>query len=132
MFIFKLDKNISTLYKDVPNFPMGIKDAFDELYDKFEGRDYYGISHMDADCRIIYKAAAAELTPGEGEKNGYKTFTISKGEYLAEPITDWMSKMDNIKEVFGQLMADPRFDNTHDCVEWYKSDEEMLCLVKCK
>lgn len=132
MFIFKLEKDIPVLYTDVPSFPLGIKEAFDELYSKFGECDYYGISHMDAHGRVVYKAAAAVLSPDEEAKQGYGSFTISKGEYLAEVVIDWMSKTESLKNVFKQLMADPRFDNTHDCVEWYKSDEEMLCLVKCK
>jgi len=29
-------------------------------------------------------------------------------------------------------MADSRADHVAPCVEWYKNDEEMVCMVKIK
>ncbi|UYQ93407.1 hypothetical protein MKQ68_25325 [Chitinophaga horti] len=130
MFVHHLDQDITVFYRDVPSFPAGIKEAFDELYEKFEGRNYYGLSHMDVDGRVIYKAAA-EGTLQEAAQYGYGTTSIPKGDWLTEKVTDWMSKTDSIKDVFGQLMNDPRFDPAYECVEWYVSDDEMWCMVRC-
>lgn len=131
MFVHHLDKDITVLYKDVPSFPAGIKDAFDELYGEFPGRNFYGLSHMDDGGRIVYKAAA-EASGSEAAQFGYATTVIPQGDWLVEPIIDWMDKMESFKEVFGALMADPRFDATHNCVEWYQSDTEVWCMVRVK
>ena len=131
MFIRKIESDIPVLYKDVPTFPLGIKDAFDELYSHFAGRHFYGISHMDDAGNVIYKAAAAGSAV-EAAQYGYDAFTIPAGDWLAEKVTDWMSKIDSFKDIFGQLMQDARYDPTVDCVEWYIDDVEMLIMVKCR
>lgn len=132
MFLYHLEKDVRVLYKDVPTFPLGIKEAFDELYGRFRGRNFYGISHMDKSGRVIYKAAVETFGTQEPEQYGYRSFIIPKGDWLAEKVTGWMSKTDQLKEHFGQLMKDPRFDPSVDCVEWYKDEKEMLVMVKCR
>ena len=132
MFVYHLEKDVPVLYKDVPTFPLGIKEAFDELYGRFRGRNFYGISHMDNKGQEIYKAAVATVSDVEPAQYGYSSFTIPKGDWLAEKVTGWMSKTDQLKDYFAQLMKDPRFDPSVDCVEWYMDDKEMLVMVKCK
>jgi hypothetical protein len=56
--------------------------------------------------------------------------TIEKGAYLAATVYDWMSKTDSIKDVFDALMKDKRVAMGVPCVEWYKSDDEMVCMMK--
>lgn len=132
MTTINLPNNIPLIIKEVPEFPDGIKAAFDELYEKFQGREYYGLSHMGANGNIIYKAAAEEQSAGEAAGSGYREDTILKGDYIAEEIVDWMSRTHLMKEAFDRLMKNERFDDTHDCVEWYQSDDKMLCMVRCK
>lgn len=131
MEIIPLKKDIKVFYSDVPGFPNGIKEAFDELYQKGGGRDYYGISYMDEQGKVIYKAAAAEQYDGEGKELGFeKAMSIQKGDYLTLTYRNWMQAPHKIKDYFEQLMQDPRFDDTHPCVEWYKSDDEVWIMVK--
>lgn len=118
----------------VKTFPDKIGDAFDSLMNKIpEGnqRSYYGISWMEGDI-IIYYAAAEQKSEGEALRYGAKEFTIRKGNYLVEKITDWMPKVGSIKGVFETLMKDPRIDTTSPAVEWYKSDQEMWCMMRLK
>ena len=67
---------------------------------------------------------------GEADKYQYEKLLISKGEYHTETIYNWLSKVDSIKDIFNRLMPDNRPDKNHPCIEWYKSDDEMLCMVK--
>ncbi|GEO09091.1 hypothetical protein [Segetibacter aerophilus] len=116
----------------VKTFPMGIKEAFDELTTRIsaeDGRFYYGISECTKDG-IVYIAAAAEKFEGEGDQYGYQHFLIEKGEYLAVTVLDWLCKTDSIKDVFVEMFTDARADRSKPCVEIYKSDDEMVCLVK--
>jgi hypothetical protein len=134
MEIYSIENDIPVFCKRISQFPIGIKEGFDELAAKFgmQGRAFYGISGMDESCNIIYDCAVTEKEKGEGVKNGYEPFLITKGDYLSVTLTDWMSRTDEIKVKFGELMADPRFDDTCKCVEWYISDTEMMCLVRVK
>jgi hypothetical protein len=132
MELFTINDDIKVICKNIPTFPIGIKEGFDEMIEHYgmEGREYYGISRMDADFNIIYKVAVKEEVPNEGDQYGYTPFIIEKGQYLSETLLNWMSNTNVIKESFERLMQDPRFDNTYDCIEWYVSDDEVKCLVR--
>ena len=118
----------------VETFPSGVGEAFETLAKTISeqyDRSYYGLSQM-SDEGIVYRAAAEEKNEGEAEKYKYERFTVDKGEYLIMVIKDWRKNLECIKDVFGELMRDKQYDNTKPCIEWYKDDEEMLCMVKSK
>lgn len=113
-------------------FSEGIGDAFDEIVNMISGefdRSYYGLSRI-TEKGIIYKAAAEEKLKGEAEKYNYERYIIEKGEYLTATLKDWRSKTNLIKDIFHELMMDTRVDQNSDCIEWYKDDNEMLCMIK--
>ena len=92
-------------------------------------RPYYGISWFAEDGSITYYALAQETFAGKAKQYRYEILTLPKGEYLTETVVNWMSQTDCIKDVFHRLMGDKRADKNHPCIEWYQSDEEMLCMV---
>jgi hypothetical protein len=94
-------------------------------------RSYYGISWMENDS-VVYYAAAEQKSDGEARKFNAREFRIEKGNYLREVITDWMPKVASIKDIFDRMMKDPRTDLTKPAIEWYKSDEEMWCMMKIR
>lgn len=134
MEFYQLKDDLHLFGMQVPTFPTGIKEAFDQVIamvpDGME-RAHYGISYMEGD-KIIYHAACAEKYKGEAEKLNCRQYTVVKGDYLAVTITDWMEKIESIKDAFHEMMQDNRVDLTKPCVEWYKSDEEMMCMMKVK
>lgn len=118
----------------VKTFPNGISEAFDSLVKMLPGRfdrSFYGISYVENDA-MVYIAAAGEKYKGEAEKYNCKGYTIEKGEYLTETVNEWRKKTDRIGDVFHDMMRDARVDKTKPAVEWYKNDEEMLCMVRSK
>lgn len=118
----------------VKTFPNGISEAFDSLVKMLPGRfdrSFYGISYVENDA-MVYIAAAVEKYKGEAEKYNCKGYTIEKGEYLTETVNEWRKKTDRIGDVFHDMMRDARVDKTKPAVEWYKNDEEMLCMVRSK
>jgi len=117
----------------VPQFPNGIKEAFDSLGKKFGvgDRDYYGISWMEGE-RIMYMAAAATKFDGEEKEFTYKPFTITRGAYLFKTLHNWMENTDRIKDTFMELMKHPEFDFKYPCIEWYKDDVDMECWARSK
>ena len=118
----------------VKSFPDGIGEAFDSLVKILPGgfnRSYYGISYMK-DGAMVYIAAAEEKDKGEAQKYNCERYTVEKGEYLTETLKDWRKKTDCIGDMFHRMMRDSHVDKTKPCVEWYKNDDEMLCMVRSK
>ncbi|MBL7763066.1 MAG: hypothetical protein JNL23_06530 [Chitinophagaceae bacterium] len=118
----------------VNTFPKGVKEAFDRIIAMVPDgmqRAHYAISYMEGE-KIIYHAACEEKYKGEAEKLNCNSYTVEKGDYLAIKITGWMKRIDAIKEAFHKMLNDPRADLTKSCVEWYKTGEEMICMMKVK
>jgi hypothetical protein len=131
MELYQLTGDIRLIGIGLKIFPEGIKEAFDSLM-KTLGleRAYYGVSWMDERNKVIYYAMAAESFPGEGKLHGYEEFIIDKGDYKTEAVHNWLSKTDSIKDIFHELMGNNTPDKKHPCIEWYQSDDEMLCMVR--
>lgn len=131
MKVYKQQENITMIGVEVTTFPRGVKEAFDTL-GKTLGtqRDYYGVSWMDEGDAVKYYAMAREVSPGEAKQYQYETMTLESGEYATEAIHEWLSKTDSIKDVLHELTKGVRPDRAHPCIEWYKSDDEMLCMFK--
>lgn len=117
----------------VATFPEGVEKAFTAMMQQLseeQPRSYYGLSHMDEKGNVCYFATAEEKTAGEAERYGYEKFMIPKGHYLSAKLTDWMSKTHCIKDIFHDMMQDARADLSRQCIEWYKDDHEMFCLLQ--
>jgi predicted transcriptional regulator YdeE len=134
MNTYTIPNNISVFGFTVPTFPTGIGEAFNKLQQLFapaDQRSYYGIS-VCTETGVLYNAAVEETHAGEAEKYGYDRYTIEKGDYLVETVTNWPQKLTCIKDVFAELMKDKRINTVLPCVcvEWYKNMNEMLCMIK--
>lgn len=129
---YNLPNNVKVFGVQVKTFPGGIGEAFDKLIQMLppgDERSYYGISECTKEG-IIYIAAALETFDGEAEKYGCKTFIVEKGDYLTETVTDWRKKTTSIRYVFEEMFKNELSDRTKPCVEIYKNNNEMLCMVK--
>lgn len=131
-----LEKNLNVFGMEVTTFPAGIEEAFDALIkqtgDSAGERNYYGVSSINKDGKMIYKAVAEERYEGEAKKFNYEKDMIEKGEYLYKTLYHWANKTCMIKDIFSEMINDEHVDTMKPCVEWYKNDEEMLCMVKAK
>lgn len=128
-----LENAVPVFGVQVKTFPAGIGEAFDWLVSVIPGgfsRSYYGISYMDANGAIVYFATALEKEPGEAEQYHCSRFIIETGEYLGVTVNQWRNKTACIKDVFHDIMNDQRADKTKPAVEWYKNDDEMVCMIK--
>ncbi|HLY70374.1 MAG TPA: hypothetical protein VKR53_11645 [Puia sp.] len=94
-----------------------------------EGRIYYGISWMDQNGDIIYKAAVNELENGEAEKFGWESFTIRKGTYISEVVADFMKNISGVRETFMRLLKVPHLDTNGYWVEIYFDQKDVRCMV---
>lgn len=127
------ENEIAVFGIEVKTFPLGIGEAFDELIkatgDCAGERNYYGISSLK-NGKMIYKAVAEENFEGEATKFNYEKDVIENGKYVFEVLRNWRDKTSCIKDVFHEMMKDNRVDKTKPAVEWYKSEDEMYCMVK--
>ena len=121
------------MYVPAVSFPEGILSAFEKLESKLppdDDRIRFGISWPDKSGKIQYKAAAEEKYKGEGKKYELDTFTIKKGMYACELTKDYKKDLSRIGAAFGQLLKHPELDINSYCLEWYKDNDDVLCLVK--
>jgi hypothetical protein len=135
MKIFSIDHDITVFGKIVDTFPDGIGQAFDEIIHKIPdglARSRYGISSWSGE-RMIYIAAVEQESEGEAKQYGYDTFSIERGNYGIEEVRGWRDKTDSIKEMFEKMCRSiPGLDLMKPCVEWYKNDDVMWCMLKSK
>jgi hypothetical protein len=127
-----LKSDINVIGFPVKTFPNGISEAFDLLVAKIPeglGRSYFGIS-MTVDEEMSYIAAVEENDQNEGQKLNLGRYTISKGEYNIVTVTKWRDKLDSIKDIFHEMMKEKSADLSQPCIEWYKNNDVMVCMVK--
>ena len=130
---FNFPEDVNVFGFPVNTFPAGIGDAFDILIQKTGdcagARNYYGLSEFK-DGKMVYYALAEEKFPDEAEKYNYEKLTIEKGDYLTIAVSEWQKKTNCIKDVFFEIIQDSRVNKTKPAIEWYKSENEMMCLVQ--
>lgn len=127
-----LKSPVQLVAKQVKTFPLGIGQTFDSLATTLPSgmeRAYYGISWMEND-KVIYYAAAEQKENAEINKYALEPWTIESGDYLSVSVINWRDKLDTIKDVFHNLMENTATDKTKPCIEWYQSDEKMLCMMR--
>lgn len=133
MEIYEIKNDVSILCVQVKTFPKGIAETFDALVSMLPDgftRPFYGIGYMDKDGSPVYKAGALEKYDGEARNYNCEHYTLEKGQYLGVSLHEWRAKTDSIKDIFEELSKDSRIDRTKPCVEWYKNEHEMVCMIK--
>jgi hypothetical protein len=135
MDTFELKSGIKTFGITVLNGQAGIGRAFDTLTGILDGdnsaRSYFGIVAKENGC-FVYRAAAEEMFEGEGELYGFESYLISSGHYFAVTLPEWRKNIHRIKDLFREMNCDDRVDPEQGMIEWYKNEEEMICMVKLK
>ncbi len=129
---YNIENNVKVFGMKVKTFPNGIGEAFEllmKILDEGFNRSYYGIAEMKEN-QMIYKAVAAEKYDGESEKYNLEKSVIEGGTYFTETIKDWRNNTDCIKDVFQEMMKSSQVDKSKPCIEWYKNNNEMLCMMK--
>lgn len=129
---YYLKSDLKVFGMQVKTFPFGVGEAFDSLIGRLpEGlnRSYYGISYI-TDKGVVYLAVTAERFEGEAAQYPFESFRIAKGNYRTVTVKDWSTKTDKIKDVFHEMLRDECPDADRPCVEWYKDDKEMMCMVR--
>lgn len=133
MVNYHLVADIKAMYVEADSFPDGALKAHQQLHSmvqRTESRKYFGISYPDRDGNILYKAAAEEISAGEADELGLKTFIIKTGDYISIDIPDFMENIPAISSAFGELISHPGIDPNGACIEWYIDDNKVKCMVR--
>lgn len=134
MDTFTLDNDIVVCAVKAKSFPDGIMAAFGELSAKLPDAQargmYYGLSRPEDGEPVVYYAAAEEKEAGEAQKLGMKSITIKKGTYIYKDISDYMQDLPAIGKTFMEMIHNPDVDPDGYCVEMYKSQKDVRCMVR--
>ncbi|HEY9256676.1 hypothetical protein [Chitinophaga sp.] len=129
---YTLQHDIEVFYVKATSFPMGITPAFDKLkalLPDMDGRKLYGISRPEGGHEIVYRAAVAAQSPGEGAKYGLESFMIRKGIYMSEILTDYAQHLQEVSPTFDRLLQTPGLDPQGYCLEDYFNEKDVRCMV---
>lgn len=126
-----LNKEIQIVCIKATSFPDGIIAAYKKLEQVVDvkGRTVYGISH-GSDTGIHYWACAEARSANEAAALGLESYTIKKGTYVSETLKDFIGNEHLIGGIFEKLLTHPQLDETGECIEWYKSENEVTCMVR--
>lgn len=128
-----ISKDIPVCYITASSFPDGVLAAHQQLHTMFpysDGRRYFGISRPEHGGGIVYRAAAEELQPGEGQQHGCDTLTLKAGNYLSVTIPDFMKDIPAIGRTFATILAQPGLNPNGYCVEQYINQKDVQCMVR--
>lgn len=127
--------DIEVFYVKATSFPEGIKPAFDQLLGllpNMNGRRRYGISRPEGGHEIVYRAAVAAQSPGEGANYGLDSFIIRKGVYMSEILKDYEQHLQEVSPTFDRLLQTPGLDPQGYCLEDYFNEKDVRCMVPLK
>ena len=128
-----LENDITVFYVLAHSFPEGVLAAHQKLHELIpysDKRRYFGISNPDKTGKIIYRAAAEELTNNEADKLKLETFVLKKGNYSSIVIKNYHKEISDIGKAFDILLTNANLDPQGACVEWYLNDTDVQCMVR--
>lgn len=132
MEIFKIENDFTLMYVEAASFPDGIEEAYKKLeavLTEDEKRKLFGISYGGENGNIVYKAAAEESYPGESEKYQLNSFTVRKGNFISETITNWRNNVSLIGSTFQKMLQQHNIKPDGYCLEIYINETDVQCLV---
>jgi len=101
--------------------------AFAQLEAKLtslKGRKFYGVIIGDE-----YRACVGIGLNTLASSLPYPTWTIPGGRYLRCKIPDWEENLHLISQTFDELCQRPDYDSSRPCIEYYRSQKELLLMV---
>ena len=133
MEVHIMDSPVLVIIEKAEDFGKGIGEAFVRLAEKLENkgqkRDCYGIV-LKEDDGMNYYAAYTELYDGEAIEKSLPTYTVTSGDYYAISIDEWNKNILHIGPTFDQILKSGKVDTSSPCIEFYKTEQELICMVK--
>ena len=133
MEVHIMDSPVLVIIEKAEDFGKGIGEAFVRLAEKLENkgqkRNCYGIV-LKEDNGMNYYAAYTELYDGEAIEKSLPTFTIASGNYYTIRIEEWNKNILHIGPTFDQILKSGKVYTSTPCIEFYKTEQELICMVK--
>lgn len=131
-----------TIYHDIhlmvekaENFGKDIADAFVRLAEKLanngQKRECYGIVLND-NSGMSYYAGMTELYAGENKEKSIYLMTIPAGDYRAIKVENWNQNILHIGPTFDQILTSGQVEANAPCIEYYRTETELLCMIRAK
>jgi predicted transcriptional regulator YdeE len=114
------------------SFPDGVMEAHRKLHALIshdKERRYYSVSYMGPENKILYMAGAEIVEEKDHALPGTEKFTIPKGDYISEPIHNYMQNLPAIGQTFEQMLKRADIDPNGYCLEHYLDDKTVVCMV---
>lgn len=133
MEVYQMESPVLVIIEKADDFGKGIGEAFVRLAEKLDNkgqkRDCYGIV-LKEDGGMNYYAAYTELYSGEANEKSFPTLTISSGTYQSIRVDEWNKNILHIGPTFDQILKSGKVDTSSPCIEFYKTEQELICMVK--
>lgn len=124
---------VKLIVEKAEDFGKGIAEAFVRLAEKLNTpgvhRDCYGIV-LKEDGQMNYYAAFTELREGEASEMNLPAKFIEAGNYQSILVNEWNNNLLYIGPTFDRLLQSGLVDTNADCIEYYKTEQELICMIK--
>lgn len=98
--------------------------ALEARLPSLRGRKFYGVVLGDE-----YRACVA-VNPGDDPRLlPHSTWTLPGGKYVRRQILEWEQHLDLIGPTFQELLGRPDVDASRPCIEFYRSQKDLLVMV---
>jgi hypothetical protein len=130
---YVIENDIELMVEKSNDFGQDIAQSFVRLAEKIghqnEKRDCYGLI-TKSEMKTIYYAGFTQVNPNEAKDKNIETMNLPKGNYQSILIENWNQKLLEIGPTFDQILKSGKVDTMSPCIEFYKSESELICMVK--
>jgi hypothetical protein len=132
---FQITNDITLIVEKAENFGSGIAEAFVRLAEKIghQGvkRDCYGII-IQVNNEMNYFAGYSELHDNEASEKGLPISIIPAGNYQSILIENWNQNLLKIGPTFDQIVRSNKVDRTSPFIEFYQTEQKLICMIQSK
>jgi hypothetical protein len=133
MVEYDIKNDIEVIFEVAKDFGQDIAQSYVRLAEKIghsgEKRDCYGLV-VKTDKGIEYRGGFTSLSSTEAKEIAIPSFTIPSGNYFSILIENWNQKLLEIGPTFDQILKSGKVDTSSPCIEFYKTNKELICMVR--
>ena len=132
MKTIQIPEDIPLVCVKASSFPDGVMDAHRKLHSLIshdKPRRNYSVSYMGRNGEIDYMAGSEIIEAKDNTLPGTEKFTVRKGDYISEPIHNYMQNIPAIGQTFQQMLKRTDIDPNGYCLEHYLDDKTVVCMV---
>lgn len=126
---------ITLAVEESEDFGKGIIEAFVRLAEKLEHngerRESYGLISKNNQV-MTYHAGFTLTSENEAKLKQIPVIEIPAGIYHAIRIDHWNQHLQYIGPAFDQLIKSGTVDISSPCIEYYKTETELVCMILSK